>query len=59
MIVSRLVAFAASLAIVAAASLAFTASAQQTAPGASAKAVRVIQLEQVVVTAKRLQSSAR
>jgi len=54
---SRLIALAASLAIVAAGSFAFTASAQQLAPGA-AKPVRVIQLERVVITAKRLPASA-
>ena len=54
---SRLIALAASLAIVAAGSFAFTASAQQLATSA-AKPVRVIQLERVVITAKRLPASA-
>jgi hypothetical protein len=56
---SRIAAFAASLAIVAAASMAFSASAQQAAPGAALKQVRVIQLERVVITAKRLNADAR
>ena len=57
---SRIAAFAAALAIVAAGSLAFTASAQPSAPHADAKpAVRVIQLERVVITAKRLDAGAR
>ncbi len=51
---SRITAFVASLAIVGAALLGFTASAQQAAPGAASKNVRVIQLERVVVTGKRL-----
>jgi Flp pilus assembly protein CpaB len=55
---SRLIAFAASLAIVAAGSFAFTASAQQLTPGA-AKSIRVIQLERVVITAKRLPPGSR
>jgi len=56
---SRIAAFAAALAIVAAGSLAFTASAQPS-PRADAKpAVRVIQLERVVITAKRLDADAR
>ena len=55
---SRLIALAASLAIVAAGSFAFTASAQQLAPSA-AKPVRVIQLERVVITAKRLPPGSR
>jgi len=57
--ISRLIAFAASLAIVGAASLAFNASAQPTAARSELKPVRVIQLEHVVVTAKRLPSDAR
>jgi len=56
---SRLVAFAASLAIVGAASLAFSASAQPAAARSELKPVRVIQLERVVVTAKRLPSDVR
>ena len=55
---TRLAAFAASLAIVGAASLAFAASAQPAAP-AGAKTVRVVQLQHVVVTAKRLPVDAR
>jgi Flp pilus assembly protein CpaB len=56
---SRIAAFVASLSIVAAAALAFSASAQPGVPGASAGTVRVIQLERVVVTAKRLPADAR
>jgi len=56
---SRLIAFAASLAIVGAASLAFSASAQPAAPRSELKPVRVIQLERVVVSAKRLHADAR
>jgi len=57
--ISRLIAFAASLAIVGAASLAFNASAQPAAARSELKPVRVIQLEHVVVTAKRLPGDAR
>ena len=56
---SRLFAFVAALAIVAAGSLAFTASAHQAAPEVAAKPARVIQLETVVVTARRLPAEAR
>ena len=56
---SRIAAFTASLAIVGAASLAFTASAQQAAPAAEAKPVRVIQFERVIVTGKRLNADVR
>jgi Flp pilus assembly protein CpaB len=56
---SRLIAFAASLAIVGAASFAFTASAQPVAASTAAKQVRVVQLQHVVVTAKRLSVDAR
>jgi Flp pilus assembly protein CpaB len=56
---SRLFAFVAALTIVAAGSLAFTASAHQAGPEAAAKPARVIQLETVVVTAKRLPAEAR
>ena len=58
--ISRLTAIAASFAILATASLAFATSAHQaaaTAPSA-AKQVRVVQLERVVITAKRLQKTA-
>lgn len=56
---SRLVAFAASLVIVGAASFALTASAQPVAASTGAKQVRVVQLQHVVVTAKRLSAGAR
>jgi Flp pilus assembly protein CpaB len=57
---SRIAAFVAALAIVAAGSLAFTASAQTSTAHADAKQpVRVIQLERVVITAKRLNADAR
>ena len=55
--ISRLTAFAAVFSIFAAASLTYAASAQHTAPiasASSAKPVRIVQLERVVVTAKRL-----
>jgi hypothetical protein len=58
--ISRLTAFAATFAIVTTASLAFAASAQQgrfDAPAAAAP-VRVVQLETVVVVAKRIAKSA-
>lgn len=55
---TRIAAFAASLAIVCAGSLAFAASAPQDTP-AAAKTLRVIQLETVTVTAKRLPADAR
>jgi hypothetical protein len=51
---NRIAAFAAALSIVGGALMAFNASAQQTASGAASKQVRVVQLERVVVTAKRL-----
>ena len=59
--ISRLTLSAVVFAIVGTASLAFAASAHQ-APLASqvgAKPVRIIQLERVVVTAKRLPQAAR
>jgi len=58
--ISRLTAFAATFAVVTTASLAFAASAQQgriDAP-AAAEAVRVVQLDTVVVVAKRVAKSA-
>ena len=53
---SRLTAFAAIFAIISAASLTFAANAQHPAPvaPAAAKQVRVVQLERVVIVAKRL-----
>ena len=56
---SRIAAFTASLAIVGAASLAFAASPHQATPAAETKPVRVIQLERVIVTGKRLNADAR
>ena len=50
---TRLIAFAASLAIVTGASFAMASTLPSAAPS-GAKAMRVIQLEPVVVTAKRL-----
>jgi len=55
--ISRLTAHAVIFAILGTASLAFAASLQQEAStnaAASAKPVRVVQLERVVITAKRL-----
>jgi hypothetical protein len=62
--ISRLSTIAATVAVLAAASLTFAAGAQQDAlavPGvhAAAKDVRVVQLERVVVIAKRLPQAAR
>jgi hypothetical protein len=56
---SRIAAFVASLSIVAAAAMAFNASAQPGLPCAAADEVPVIQLERVVVTAKRVVADAR
>lgn len=56
--ISRLTALAAVFSILAAASLTYVSAAQQVAPTASAKPVRVVQLEHVVVTAKRLPQAA-
>jgi hypothetical protein len=59
--ISRLTAHAVIFAILGTASLAFAASLQQEAsPAPSAtKQIRVVQLERVVVTAKRLPQAAR
>jgi hypothetical protein len=51
--ISRLTAIATTFAVLAAASLAFAANAHQSTSGL-AKQVRTVQLERVVVTAKRL-----
>lgn len=59
--ISRLTAFAATFAILATASLSYATGSNQNvvaAPAATAKAVRVVQLETVVITAKRLNSAA-
>ena len=60
--ISRLTASAATFAILATASLSYATVVAQhvavAAPGASAKPVRVVQLETVVITAKRLSSNA-
>ena len=59
--ISRLTALAAVFSICAAASITYAASVQHTAPivaSASAKPVRIVQLERVVVTAKRLPQAA-
>ena len=59
--ISRLTAVAATFAILATATLSYATTAHQTvaaAPSAGAKHVRVVELERVVVTAKRLQASA-
>lgn len=59
--ISRLTAIAATFAIVGAASLTFAAGAHQDAlvVQSAAKAMRVVQLERVVITAKRLPQAAR
>jgi hypothetical protein len=60
--ISRLTAHAVLFAVLGTASLAFAASLHQDAPmtaGATTKPIRVVQLEHVVVTAKRLPQAAR
>jgi hypothetical protein len=60
--ISRLTAHAVIFAALGTASLAFAASLHQEAPlatGAASKQVRVVQLERVVVIAKRLPQAAR
>ena len=59
--ISRLTAIAATFAVFATASLAFAASSQHEVSAApvAAQALRIVQLERVVVTAKRLPQAAR
>ena len=57
--ISRLTTLAATFAILATASLAYAASAHHAPTAAPAKQVRVVQLERVVVTAKRDDYAAR
>jgi hypothetical protein len=60
--ISRLTAFAATFAVLATASLAYAANVQHATlatASAAPKAVRVIQLERVVITAKRLAPDLR
>lgn len=63
--ISRLTAHAVIFAVLGTASLAFAASLHQDAPmapmapSAASKQIRVVQLERVVVTAKRLPQAAR
>lgn len=60
--ISRLTVLATVFAILGTASLAYAASARQAAieaPAALAKPMRIVQLEPVVITAKRLDASAR
>ena len=57
--ISRLSALAATFAVIATASLAFAASSHELAPAGAAKQVRVVQLERVVIAAKRLPPAAR
>ncbi|MES1161531.1 MAG: hypothetical protein ABUL50_00535 [Rhizobacter sp.] len=60
--ISRLTAHAVLFAVLGTASLAFAASLHQEAPmatSAETKQIRVVQLERVVVTAKRLPQAAR
>ena len=52
--ISRLSAFAATFAVLVAASLGVAASAHQPSREITAKAVRTVQLEKVVITAKRV-----
>jgi len=56
--ISRLTAFATVFSVLAAASLTYAASAQHAAPIESAKPMRIVQLEHVVVVAKRLPQQA-
>jgi hypothetical protein len=56
--ISRLTAFAAVFSIFAAASLTYAAGVQHAPAAASAKTVRIVQLERVVVVAKRLPQPA-
>jgi len=59
--ISRLTTFATAFAILGTASLGYAASAHQAAieaPAASVKPVRIVQLERVVITAKRLDRAA-
>jgi len=60
--ISRLTALAATFAILATASLAYATSVHHAAiaaPAAAAKQVRIVQLERVVITAKRADYAAR
>ena len=60
--ISRLTALAATFAVIGTASLGYAANARQAAleaPAAVTKQVRIVQLERVVVTAKRLDAVAR
>ncbi|MEP7100689.1 MAG: hypothetical protein ABI781_09285 [Burkholderiales bacterium] len=59
--ISRLTTFASAFAVLATASLAYAAGAQYpapVAPAATVKQVRVVQLERVVIVAKRLPQQA-
>lgn len=60
--ISRLTTLATSFAILATATLSYATSAHQAAlaaPVASAKQVRIVELERVVITAKRLNAAPR
>jgi len=60
--ISRLTVLATAFAILGTASLAYAASARQAAfeaPAAVAKPMRIVELERVVITAKRLDANAR
>ncbi len=60
--ISRLTTLATCFAVLATATLSYAASTQQTtiaAPAAVAKQVRIVELERVVVTAKRLTAPTR
>lgn len=60
--ISRLTATAATFAILATASLSYATGSHQgtvAVPAASAKSVRIVQLERVVITAKRIDPALR
>ena len=60
--ISRLTAYAATFAVLVTATLAFAASAPQrdvVAPGAHSQPIKVIQLERVVITGKRVATASR
>ena len=60
--ISRLTTLATAFAILGTASLGYAASTRQAtieAPAAATKQVRIVQLERVVITAKRLDAGAR
>jgi hypothetical protein len=57
--ISRLTAIAATFAVIAAASMAFAANAHQGASTTASKPVRIVQLQDVTIVAKRLPQTER